>query len=112
MNEEQLKQIRAVIQEELQSLMGINGFIFQKNIQVLDARNIKVGLTTGTKIATGADQKLGFFGTTPVVQRTTANIGLASFGGGAGTVITTADTFDGYQLQGVVRGLRSLGFLA
>jgi len=39
-----------------------------KHIQILDARNIQVGKTNGTMIATEALQKLGFFGKTPAVQ--------------------------------------------
>ena len=35
---------------------------------VIDAVNISTDITTGTKIATGATQKLGFFGATPIVQ--------------------------------------------
>ena len=34
-----------------------------------DAKNIRVGTTTGTKIGTVATEKLGFFGATPVVQQ-------------------------------------------
>lgn len=33
-----------------------------------DAQNIVVGTTTGTDIGTGATQKIGFYGVTPVVQ--------------------------------------------
>lgn len=39
------------------------------DITFLDGKNIIVDTTTGTKIATGATQKLGFFGVTPVVQQ-------------------------------------------
>jgi hypothetical protein len=34
-----------------------------------DAADIALGTATGTKIGTAANQKIGFFGTTPVVQR-------------------------------------------
>lgn len=39
---------------------------------LVDAVNIAVGTTTGTKIGTATSQKLGFFNATPVVQRTLA----------------------------------------
>lgn len=38
------------------------------NVTLADGNNIIVNTTTGTQIATGTTQKLGFFGATPVVQ--------------------------------------------
>lgn len=38
------------------------------NVTMADAKNIVLNTTTGTKIGTGATQKLGFYGHTPVVQ--------------------------------------------
>ena len=35
-----------------------------------DAGNIILNTTTGTKIGTAADQKIGFLGATPVIQQT------------------------------------------
>jgi hypothetical protein len=61
--------IRQIIREELSALLGVDRYIFQKHIQLFDGRNIQAGRTTGTKIATATDQKLGFFGKTPVVQQ-------------------------------------------
>lgn len=40
----------------------------QKHIQILNGQNIIVGQANGTKIATSATQKLGFFGKTPIIQ--------------------------------------------
>ena len=77
------EEVRQIIKEELRMLLGstenfqpiwiellkfigIDRFLFQKNIQIFDNRNIQLGRTTGTKIGTAIDQKLGFFGTTPV----------------------------------------------
>ena len=73
MNEEQ---IRAIIRDELKNVLKTDKFVFDKNIQILDARNIQLSRTTGTKIGTAIDQKLGFFGTTPVDKPETAvNVG-------------------------------------
>jgi len=50
----------------------------------MDAVNISTDTTTGTQIGTGATQKLGFFGTTPVVQQATiadASTGPVAAGG-------------------------------
>ena len=37
-------------------------------LTITDATDIALGTTTGTKIGTATDQKLGFFGVTPIVQ--------------------------------------------
>jgi hypothetical protein len=62
------EQIRAIIIDELSNILKIDRYVFDKNIQILDKRNIQLGRTTGTKIGTATDQKLGFFGKTPVDQ--------------------------------------------
>ncbi len=41
---------------------------FNSDIFVVDAKNIILDTTTGTELATAANQKLGFWGATPVVQ--------------------------------------------
>ena len=46
-------------------------YVFSKNLELRDGRNVQVGRTTGTKIGTATDQKLGFFGATPVDQPAT-----------------------------------------
>lgn len=67
--ENQKELIRQVVREELEVLNVAEKLIFQKNIQILDARNIQLGRTTGTQIGTATDQKCGFFGVDPVVQQ-------------------------------------------
>lgn len=44
----------------------------QGSLALEDARNIEVGSTTGTKIATATTQKLGFWNATPVAQQVLA----------------------------------------
>jgi len=62
------EQIIQLIKEELSNFKGIDRYIFDKNIQILNARNIQLGRTAGTQIGTATDQLLGFYGTTPVNQ--------------------------------------------
>jgi len=62
------QRIRQIIREELSSLIRSDRYTFHKLIQILDGRNIQLGVTTGTKIGTATTQRLGFFGTTPAVQ--------------------------------------------
>lgn len=100
MNEDQ---IRKIIRSELQSLVGTSQYTFQKPIQMLDGRNIQTGRTTGTKIATDTDQKVGFFGTTPVVQPTT----VAEATGGS-----TIDSEARDAVNDVISRLQDLGLIA
>jgi len=46
------------------------GFIFSDSITLADAKDIILNTTTGTKIGTATNQKIGFFNATPVVQQT------------------------------------------
>lgn len=64
-----------------------------------DAKNIAVGTTTGTKIATASTQKLSFFGVTPVVQPAAV-----ADSTGAGDVVA--------QLNALLARMRSLGLIA
>jgi hypothetical protein len=43
---------------------------FTGDVTIADTKNIILNTTTGTKIGTAADQKLGFYNATPVVQQT------------------------------------------
>lgn len=76
-----------------------------------DAVNMVFNATTGTKIGTATTQKLAFWNKTPIVQPDTS-IAQATYSSGAGTNLTTGDTFDGYTLQQVVKALRNSGLLA
>ncbi len=71
LQEEDIKQIRNIMQEELADMFGIDKIIFNKNIQILDARNFQLGRTKGSKIGTATDQLLAFYGITPVDQPAT-----------------------------------------
>ena len=62
--------IREIFREELARAIGgaSTNFHFDKHVQLFDGRNIQTGRTTGTQIATASDQKLSFFGATPIAQ--------------------------------------------
>ena len=80
------EEVQQIIREEFANMLKIDRFVFDKNIQLLDTRNIQFGKTTGTKIGE-ADQKLSVYGATPVVQG--AFIADPS-GGGVGEVDSNA----------------------
>jgi hypothetical protein len=61
--------VKQVLREELSGLLASDRYIFQKQLQLADGRNITIGGGTGTIIG-GTDAKLGFFGKAPVVQQT------------------------------------------
>jgi hypothetical protein len=61
--------IRQIAREEFAHLFTGSRFTFQNHIQIFDGRNIQSGRAVGTKIGTGSDQKLGFFGATPVIRQ-------------------------------------------
>lgn len=68
-----LKSQVQLLQARLDRFEKSDRYTFEKTIQILDGRKIQVGVSTGTMIATvggASGQKLGFFGATPVVQRT------------------------------------------
>lgn len=81
------------------------------NLQITDARNIILGTTTGTKIGTGTDQKIGFYNATPVAQQTTA-VSAASFTANSSGIDNDTATFDGYTIGQIVKALRTIGILA
>jgi hypothetical protein len=61
--------IREIIEDVLSRKFGSQSFILPTHMQFMDGRNIRTGRATGTKIGTAIDQKIGFFGKAPVVQR-------------------------------------------
>lgn len=79
------------------SIAGTGTVAVTDTLTVTDAKNIVVGTTTGTQIGTGTTQKLGFYGTTPVVQAAntvTAKAALQTLGiiaaGGTADAVTNA----------------------
>lgn len=50
------------------NLLTSTKFNFEKDLKILNGKNIQVGKGVGTIIGTEATQKLGFFGQTPTAQ--------------------------------------------
>jgi hypothetical protein len=82
------------------------------NLTLLDADNIIVGTTTGTKIGTATSQKLSLWNATPIVQPTTGIAEAAFVENLGGSIVNVDSTFDGYTMQQVVKALRNIGALA
>ena len=57
-----------------------DGAAWSSAVTLADGDDIAVGSTTGTQLATAATQKLGLFGTTPVVQPAPADQAAVTLG--------------------------------
>lgn len=76
-------------------------FVMPKTFQFLDGRNIQLGTTNGTKIGTATNQKIAFFGSSPVAQQS----GISAPSGGA-----TIDSQSRTAVTSLINTLRTFGF--
>jgi hypothetical protein len=84
---------------------------FDDDLAMQDGENLIFATSTGSKIGTAADQKIGFWNAAPIVQPTTG-VAAAAFVQNGGNAINDASTLDGYTLLQVVKALRNVGMLA
>ncbi len=81
-----------------------------------EGQDIAFGTTTGTKIGTGATQKLGFYGATPVVQYATEGT-VTGFTAGSGTAAKDDSVYTGdfgtraYTVGDIVKCLKTVGLM-
>jgi hypothetical protein len=82
-------------------------------------RNIVTDTTTGTKIGTATNQKIGFFNATPVVQQSGTGTNATGFTANGPTNTVHADsTFTGdvgataYSISDIVKHLKTMGLIA
>lgn len=111
--EQRVKNLEGLIFKLIKS----DRYFYEKDIQIGDGRDIQFGKTNGTHLGTATDQKVGFFGVTPVVQQTFTGetVGMTTPGGAnvqensafAGGIGTTK-----YTIHGLVDVLKIFGFLA
>ena len=83
---------------------------FSQDITMASGKNLICNTSSGTKIASAANQKLAFYGSTPIVQPSFGGTA-ATFVANSGTAVNDASTFGGYTLKEVVGALRNLGLL-
>jgi len=98
MNEEQ---VREIIRDELGALIANDRYVFQRELEIANARNIILGESVGTKIGTSTTQKLGFYGVTPVVQPSSTAIV-------TGTANGTYDTTEQDMINDLVTAVNSI----
>lgn len=99
------EEVRQIIREELSRFLKIDRFLFEKNLQIFDGKNIQIGGMTGTKIGTAAAQKIAFHNATPVIQA--SHIADPSGGGSAGV-----DTPARNAINAILVVLENKGFIA
>lgn len=94
---EQLKQRVEMLENIINSFVLNGAYTFQKDIRMLDGKNLMFGTSTGTKIG-GSNDKLAFYGNAPVARPSaiSAPAGGATVDSEArttiGTIITTLQT--------------------
>ncbi len=103
MTQPELEQLVLQLKGRLDAYELSDRFIFLKTVQMGDGRNIQLGKTTGTKIGTAADQKLGFYGATPIVRQ-----GAISTPSGG----TTVDASSRTAITLVINALRNVGLIS
>lgn len=62
------EEVRNIVREELAFMVKNKKLVFPYPIQILDGNDITLAKNVGTRIGTAVDQKLGFFGATPIVK--------------------------------------------
>lgn len=82
---------------------------YQTNVFTIGSYALGTGTLRGINVGVSGNS-IGFYGVTPIAKPTTGHAA-ATHGVGIGVNINTADTFDGYTIQQVVKALRDLGLL-
>ena len=89
------------ILQRLNKLENSNAYTFQKNIQILDGKNIQLGGTVGTQIGVPTS-KIGFFGVAPVAV---PNVNTVSSGSSASDGVARTG------VNAIIAALTSLGLI-
>ena len=111
------EQVRQIIRDELRNFITSDKYLFGRNVDFGDGINIRFAKTTGTKIGIAIDEKLAFWGTTPVIQHVPVGVTSGFTNIGTGTEVTEADTFTGntgsnvYTIGDIVAALKLCGII-
>ena len=118
MNEFELLKIQVQkLQSQIDFLTKPDRYLFRRDIELADNRNIRVSKGTGTKIGTATDKKLALHGATPVVQHVPVGVTAGFTNVGSGTEVTEADSFTGntvsatYTIGDIVAALKLKGII-
>lgn len=88
-----LQETIADLKRQIDFIVRSDRYLFQRDIEMSDRSNIRFNGKTGTKFGTTTGQKIGFYNTTPIAQRS----------GSAQTAVATASSTQstpwGYSTQ-------------
>lgn len=84
--------------------------VTSSGIKIFASKGIEFDTTAGGFVGRTALDKIGFYGTTAIVQPTTG-VGAATYASVGGNNVQDNDTFDGYSIRQVIKALRNLGIL-
>lgn len=108
MNDAQRAEVKKMIEDAFSEILGVDRFTFQSDVQIFDARNIQLGRGTGTKIATATDQKLAFWGATPVDRPDT----VADPSGGGSSATDAIDIAARQKIVQIIDRLQEIGLIS
>ena len=112
---DQLKERIGHLEEVINTLILSDRMYVKKDIQLADGRDLIIASGVGTKIG-NASSKIGFYGSTPVVQFASPT-GAQDTSGSSGTTMTTGHRFNGnvgtdyYSVGDIVYALKICGII-
>ena len=113
---QQLQQRVKLLENLLFVLIKSDKYYFSKLISLADGANIVMSSGTGTKFASSSDQKIGFWGITPIIRPSSTGEG-SGFSAGGGTAVTHTSTFTGntgstaYTISDIIKHLKNIGLI-
>lgn len=108
MDEQQKEQIRIIIREEIGDFLKSDFFDFRKRVKMGDGMNIETSAVNGSKIATSALQKIGFFGQTPRVQISAISAAPSM----SGTYVQSEQVAQSDRITNLIAALKNIGISA
>lgn len=98
--------VRRIIREELSGLVKSDRYTFLKDIELFNGRGIIFPSDTGAQVGTNSNEKIGFWGVTPIVQPTIVSSPGISSVSGTGDDSTVNSNFS--SLKSAIDGLRTM----
>ncbi len=100
---EQFEKRIAKLEAAYAALSLSDRYMIAKNVQIQDGRSFLFGGTNGTRFGTSADQKISFYGASPVAQHS----GISAPAGGS-----TVDSQARSAVTSLINALHNLGLIA
>lgn len=116
MSPEELQKQIDDLKERFERFSKSDRYIFEKELEIANGRDFKFSTETGSKFGTGTDQKMSFYGVTPVDQPdTVSDVSLQSLVGSdtvhLANLITDMTNLQAAQ-SAIIDRLQELGLMA